>query len=238
MNGSIFFWIIGFITAGLTAFYMFRLVFLTFYGKGRMDKQTKDHLHESPRLMTVPLMVLAVLAVIGGYVGMPHIFGATNYIEHWLEPVIHAGGSGMTEHALSTAGDASMEWTLMVASVALAFVGIMLAWYFYRKSESAAGVLKQKLSGLHRILLNKYYIDEIYGAIVIRPVVYSSLFLWKIFDVMVIDGLINGIATLGQDIGQTLRYSQTGRVRTYATIFAFGVVLLLGLFIEWGLRAN
>lgn len=238
MNGSIFFWIIGFVTAGLTAFYMFRLVFLTFYGKGRMDKQTKEHLHESPRLMTVPLMVLAVLAVIGGYVGMPHIFGATNYFERWLEPVIHAGGSAMTTHALSTAGDASMEWTLMAASVTLAVIGIMLAWYFYRRSDSAATALKQKLSGLHRLLLNKYYIDEMYGAIVIRPVVYGSLFLWKIFDVMVIDGLINGMATLGQDIGQTLRYAQTGRVRTYATIFAFGVVLLLGLFIEWGLRAN
>ena len=237
-NGSLIFWLIGFITAGLTAFYMFRLVFLTFYGKGRMDKQTKEHLHESPRLMTIPLMVLAVLAVIGGYVGMPHIFGATNYFEHWLEPVIHAGGSAMTTHALSTAGDASMEWTLMAASVTLAVIGIMLAWYFYRRSDSAATALKQKLSGLHRLLLNKYYIDEMYGAIVIRPVVYGSLFLWKIFDVMVIDGLINGMATLGQDIGQTLRYAQTGRVRTYATIFAFGVVLLLGLFIEWGVRAN
>ncbi len=105
--------VIGLVTACSTAFYMFRLLYLTFHGTERMDEQTKHHLHESPKMMTVPLMVLAVLSVIGGYVGMPHVLGATNYFEHWLAPVMASetghGGEAATEVHMSGAGNTALE---------------------------------------------------------------------------------------------------------------------------------
>ncbi len=223
------FWVLGFITAGLTAFYMFRLVFLTFFGKERMDEKTRSHIHESPRSMTVPLVILAVFSVIGGFVGIPHIFGVTNQFEHWLEPVMatsqHAGAS----HALAAGGgDTGTEWTLMVASVVLVFLSIYLAYLVYQKRTELATSLRKKFSLLHKVLLNKYYVDEFYGAVVVRPVVYFSLFLWKVFDVVVIDGFLNGLASRYDEVSEMLRSGQTGRVRTYATLFIFGVVLILG----------
>ena len=131
--GSIWIWLIGLITAGMTAFYMFRLVFLTFYGEERMDSHTREHLHESPKVMTVPLSILAVLSVIGGYVGIPHILGGDNRFEKFLEPVmkgVHHSVEG--EHALASAAhDGSTELILMVGSVVLVALFIYLAYHFY-----------------------------------------------------------------------------------------------------------
>jgi len=226
--GHPIFWVIGFITAGLTAFYMFRLVYLTFHGQERMDEHTKAHLHEAPKSMTVPLVVLAVLAVIGGWVGIPHVLGFTNHFERWMEPVMSQGARSAESHALAAAGGhAGVEIALMVASVALVLIAIFLARMFYNKRPELATNFREKLSGIHRILLNKYYVDEIYGAILVRPVVYLSLFLWKIVDVVFIDGLINGLATAYSDVSQYCRSVQTGRVRSYATLFVIGVVVLV-----------
>jgi len=226
--GHPIFWVIGFITAGLTAFYMFRLVYLTFHGQERMDEHTKAHLHEAPKSMTVPLVVLAVLAVIGGWVGIPHVLGFTNHFERWMEPVMSQGARSAESHALAAAGGhAGAEIGLMVASVALVLIAIFLARMFYNKRPELATDFREKLSGIHRVLLNKYYVDEIYGAILVRPVVYLSLFLWKIVDVVFIDGLINGLATAYSDVSQYFRGVQTGRVRSYATLFVIGVVVLV-----------
>ncbi len=225
-------WVVGFATAGLTAFYMFRLLYLTFHGTERMTADVRSHIHESPRSMTVPLMALAILSVIGGYVGMPHLFGVTNFFEEWMAPVVHAGGHEEISHALASAGgDTGLEWGLMAASVILVLIGIYIAHYFYQRNLKAATSLREKLSGLHRLLLNKYYVDEIYGAVIVRPVVYFSLFLWKVFDVIIIDGFINGLATIYRDISDTLRFVQSGRVRAYTTIFVLGAVVLIGVFI-------
>ena len=226
------FWVIGVVTAALTAFYMFRLVYLTFYGKERISAHAKSHLHESPKSMTVPLMILAVLSIVGGWIGMPHIFfGATNYFEHWLEPII-SHGTPVAEHAmLSGGGETGMEITLMAVSVVLVLVSIFLAYLFYNKKTELATSFADKLSGLKNTLLNKYYVDEMYGAVVVRPVIYFSLFLWKVFDVVIIDGFVNGMATIYNDISETVRTGQTGRVRTYATIFVVGVVLLIAFMV-------
>ena len=229
--GGPIFWVIGFVTAGLTAFYMFRLVYLTFHGKERMDKETKAHIHESPRSMTVPLIALGVLSVIGGWVGMPHLFGVINYFEHWLEPVMAGGRQAAESHALlAVAGDTGMEWSLMGLSVLLVVIAIFAARFVYNQKPEIATNLRARLSGVHQILLNKYYVDELYGATIVRPVVYFSLFLWKIVDVIFIDGLINGVATIYNDISESLRHVQTGRLRTYATVFAFGVMVLVAFF--------
>ncbi|MFH2037743.1 MAG: NADH-quinone oxidoreductase subunit L [Candidatus Zixiibacteriota bacterium] len=229
--GSFWIWAIGLITAGLTAFYMFRLVFLTFFGEERMGAHVKDHLHESPKMMTVPLSILAILSVIGGYIGIPHILGGDNRFEKFLEPVI--GGSHGTEgtsHALASAGGypASTEWTLMIGSVALVGIFIYLAYYFYVKNIAATTNLKNKFNGVHRILYGKYFIDELYGAVIVRPLVNGSIFLWKIFDVLLIDGLINGMATLVGDMSKLLRPAQSGLLRTYTAVFFAGVVIILG----------
>jgi NADH-quinone oxidoreductase subunit L len=109
-------------------------------------------------------------------------------------------------------------------------ISIYGAFYFYRKNTGAATSLREKLSGLHQLLLNKYYVDEIYGAIVVRPTVYFSLFLWKIVDVLLIDGLLNGLAKLTRDVSDALRYSQPGRLRAYATAFVAGVVVVVAYF--------
>ncbi|MFH1373135.1 MAG: NADH-quinone oxidoreductase subunit L [bacterium] len=227
-HGHPVFWVIGFVTAGLTAFYMFRLVYLTFHGRERMDEKTRSHLHESPLSMTIPLGVLGVLAVIGGWVGLPHVFGFVNRFELWMEPVMSHNRTGDGEHALAAAaGNTGVELTLMAASVVLVLTAIMMARLFYHKRPELATHWRQKLSGLHRLLLNKYHVDEIYGAVIIRPVVYGSLFLWKIVDVVMIDGFLNGLAHAYSDNSQFVRKAQTGRVRSYATAFVLGVVVLV-----------
>jgi NADH-quinone oxidoreductase subunit L len=229
--GNPIFWVLGFATAGLTAFYMFRLIYLTFYGKERMDDDVKSHIHESPKSMTVPLMILAVLSIIGGYVGMPHIFGVTNYFEHWLAPVMASTHQTVSDVHASGGGDAGMELTLMFASVALVLVSIFMAYLLYKKNTKLSTSMAEKLSGVKKVLNNKYYVDEFYGAIIVRPIVYFSLFLWKVFDVVVIDGFLDGMANAYQDASQALRTAQTGRLRTYATLFVFGVVIIIGLMI-------
>ena len=229
--GHPIFWVLGVVTAALTAFYMFRLIFMTFFGKERMDDETRKHLHESPRTMTVPLIVLGVLSIAGGWVGMPHVLGFTNYFEHWLQPVL-ASGQAVGAHALAAGGgDTGTELGLMAASVVLVAISIYFAYLLYNKSPQKSTSLREKLSGLHKTLLNKYYVDEAYGAVIVRPLVYFSLFLWKVVDVVVIDGLLNGLASAYNDASGYLRTGQTGRVRTYATVFVFGVVAITAYFV-------
>ncbi|MBN2226801.1 MAG: NADH-quinone oxidoreductase subunit L [candidate division Zixibacteria bacterium] len=232
--GSPILWAVGLFTAILTAFYMFRLVYLTFYGEGRMDNHTKAHLHESPKVMTVPLMVLAVLSVIGGYVGIPHVLGGSNRFEQFLHPVMTGlhGGADTSEHVLTSAGhSAGTELTLMIGSVVLILIAIYMAYYLYLKNIDLAGRIRNNLSGVHALLHGKYFVDEIYGALIIRPLINGSLFLWKIIDVFVIDGIANGLASIVGDISTGVRPVQTGTMRTYATMILAGAVVLIGYFI-------
>ncbi len=228
LYGHPIFWVIGVVTAGMTAFYMFRLVYMTFHGKERMDDKTRKKIHESPRSMTVPLMILAVLSVVGGYVGMPHIFGVTNYFEEWLSPVL-AGHEPPTHALASTSGGgAGTEMLLMALSVLLVLIAIYTARLFYNKKPELATALRGKLTGVHKTLQNKYYIDEIYTAVVVHPLIIVSIGLWKVVDVIFIDGFINTLALLYDGISQLFRHAQTGRVRSYVTVFVIGVVGILG----------
>ena len=228
LHGHPLFWVVGVATAGMTAFYMFRLVYLTFHGKERMDDATRKKIHESPRSMTVPLIVLAVLSVVGGYVGMPHIFGVTNYFEEWLAPVI--AGHDVPSHALASTsgGGAGTELLLMVLSVVLVLMAIFTARLFYNKKPELATSLRGKLSRVHSTLQNKYYVDEIYAAVIVHPLIIISIGLWKVVDVIFIDGFINAAALLYDGISQLFRHAQTGRLRSYVSFFAIGVVCILG----------
>lgn len=224
-HGHIIFWIIGVLTAALTAFYMFRLLYLTFFGEGRYDKHTADHLHESPKVMTMPLVILAVLSIGGGWIGIPHILGGGAWFEKFLEPVM--------AHSRNAAGheahhDASIEYLLMGVTIVLVLISIYLAYYLYRKNIDKVTAIKQSVEGLWRLIYNKYYVDEFYGATVVRPVVNGSIFLWKIIDVFLIDGIANGLAWLVGDMSETFRRMQGGHVRTYMTVFVVGAVVLIG----------
>ncbi len=225
-NLGFVFWLIGVLTAMMTAFYMFRLYFLTFDGKPRFDEK-QTHPHESPKMMTVPLIVLAVLSAIGGFIGIPEIFSGDhgNLFHSWLSPIFKSA-----ELKLSYFGTHSHfeEYLLMVISVAGALGGISAAAYVYLKNPSIAANTVEKFKLIYTTLWNKYYVDEVYDATVVNPIVNSSRsFLWKIFDNKIIDGLINGLARSVGDISALLRKMQTGIVQSYALVMMIGILLAL-----------
>jgi NADH-quinone oxidoreductase subunit L len=214
-------YIIALATAGLTAFYIFRMIYLAFYGAPRMTATAMAHLHESPRVMTVPLMVLAVLSIIGGYIGIPHL----NQFEAFLAPVFVPG------HAMAQAhqGGLGLELGLMALSVAVALAGIYLAYQFYLAKAGAADRLASRLRGLYNLLAHKYYVDEIYDVLFVRPLNWlSEKFFWKIFDVKLIDGTVNGAATLFGGLASLLRRLQTCIVQNYAVTLVLGLIIILG----------
>lgn len=221
-NAGIAYYIIVLFTAALTAFYMFRLVGLTFFGKPRYDI---NHLepHESPKVMTIPLITLAVLSVIGGFIGFPHYLGLPNMLEHWLEPVFKTANlinQAYSQHAEYTI---TIELVLVIISIVVAVISI----YFAFKKFSVQEVFKEE-KGFGKVLERKYYLDEIYEASVIKPIhVSSDKFLWNIFDVKIIDGAVNGIAKYCAKLSVDWRKIQTGVIQDYATIAIAGVVLIL-----------
>jgi NADH-quinone oxidoreductase subunit L len=214
-------YVIALTVAGLTAFYIFRMIYLAFYGTPRMDAAVMHHLHESPRVMTVPLMILAALSIAGGYIGIPHL----NQFEAFLEPVFAHGHSTAAAHQEGL----GLELGLMALSVAVALAGIYLAYQFYLAKAGAADRLATRLRGLYNLLVHKYYVDEIYEALFVRPLNWlSEKFFWKIFDVKLIDGTVNGTATLFGGIASVLRRWQTGIVQNYAVTFVLGLIIILG----------
>jgi NADH-quinone oxidoreductase subunit L len=279
-------WVLAAVTALLTAFYMFRLMSLTFYGTyrgpawdahghgGGHAQDDHGHAawhgpHESPSVMTVPLMVLAVGAIVAGFVGIPQVLGGNNAIETFLEPSFVASASvpghaatatetaeAAAEHAgaaahMSTTG----ELGLMLLSVVIAAFGIWLAFRMFVRRPEIAESLAERWSGAHRVLSNKYYVDELYGATVVRGTLGSARGLWG-FDRLVVDGAVNGSGLLTQfsawvshmidkyvvdglvnligwvagEGSYLLRRVQTGLIQNYALVMVFGVFALLTLY--------
>jgi NADH-quinone oxidoreductase subunit L len=170
----------------MTSFYMFRQLFMTFYGKCRADHHTQEHLHESPSVMTMPLVILAAGAVVAGFIGLPAVLGGSQFA-HWLEPVIKHG-----EHH----GSHAAEWTLMAISVAVASAGCFLAYLMYRKESVSAETFCNLAGGFfHRLFDRKWYFDEIYQAIFVNGTLLLARF-WSAFDAYIIDGIVNGAAAL------------------------------------------
>jgi NADH-quinone oxidoreductase subunit L len=223
------FWGVGWVTAGLTAFYMFRAVNLTFNGKFRGTHEQEHHLHESPPVMTVPLVVLAVGAVVSGWVELPLVRNA-DWFHQYLAPVIArlgeaataAGGGG--EGELSTA----TEVVLILLSVGLAAAGIWLAGVIYGGDEGAAhgARFEERFPTLHRLLANKWYVDEIYDALVVRPLHGLSWVFYRIVDALVIDGSVRAGAAVTRAGGDLGSLTTTGNVRNYALYFFVGVIVL------------
>jgi NADH-quinone oxidoreductase subunit L len=192
---------VGVITAGMTAFYVFRAMFLTFFGEYRGH----EHPHESPAVMTIPLAVLAVLSVVGGFIKIPV----------WLERVFPTT-------------EAPENISLVIISVAAGLIGIGLAAFMYLVKPGLADSISSSLGGLYRLVYNKYFVDEIYDAAVVKPLVSGSrVVLWRGVDAGLIDGAVNGVGSTSQGLGGWVKLLQSGNIRSYATWVLFGAVILL-----------
>ncbi len=242
-------WLVGWVTAGMTAFYMFRLFFMTFHGTSRVPHEVEHHIHESPGTMTGPLMVLAFLSVVGGWAGISGRF------EHYLEPVIARYGGEHAEAGAAAHGG-SVEYGLMIASVLIALAGIWLARQFYLQRPELPEQLASKWGGLYRLVYRKYYVDEIYDAVFVNRAkdlgtalasfdanvidgvgvdgtgwltrATSRLSIW--WDTWIVDGLVNLTARIVWLFSYPVRMMQTGLVPNYALLIVLGVLLFLGYY--------
>jgi NADH-quinone oxidoreductase subunit L len=202
---------VGVVTAGMTAFYVFRAMFLTFFGRYRGDR----HPHESPPVMLIPLAVLALLSLGGGFINVPEFLGK-----------------------FFPTAEPPEDFTLVAISVAVGLAGILLAYLMYIAKPAMADSLAGGFKGLYTLVYNKYFVDEIYDATVVEPVVNGSReVLWKGVDVSLIDGGVNGMGTLARRVGGVLRLMQSGNIRSYATWVLFGsVVVIVALEVAGGMR--
>ncbi len=203
----------------LTTFYMFRLLFLVFYGQSRADHHALEHAHESPLSMTLPLGVLAVLSVVGGFLNWPGLMGGNFWLQNYLSPVVKEAEK---HHHISH----STEWGLMGLVVALVLATIFLAYQKYI-SKAAVPAEDANEAGVGKVLNQKYYVDELYDAVFVKPTQALSAWLGRIFDPKILDGLVNGTGTGLVAFSSAIRKIQDGAVGIYLFIFAFGILLLL-----------
>lgn len=224
-HGSKFLWLLGAIAALMTAFYSFRLMFLTFYGESRMSEEVKHHLHESPPVMTTPLQILAGFSVVAGFLGIP-LTKTYNFMHSFLFPVV------AKEEITEAAHGIMPELTLMVISVVLALVGIGFAAYLYISKPSIPAQLAQSFPNVYQTLYNKWYIDEIYQVLFVNSTKKLSTWLWNFWDSRLIDNLgVDGTAQLIEWGSGHLRKIQFGYVKSYAFSIIIGVVFILGYLI-------
>jgi len=246
LGGHQVLWTIGLLTALLTAIYMFRLVFLAFHGErsenvaadtssqqppgsSHQAPATSHHLHDAPPAMALALIVLAIGSVVAGYVSLG------GRLEHFLEPsfAVAQDGGGIAAGLVSeTIDGVDIERILMGLSIVAAFSGIGIAAFYFLRSRTAADGIARAFAGLHRVLLNKYYVDEVYDATIVQPIhIVSKDALWKIVDVRVLDGAVNGVGETVGGLSEVLRRLQTGSVRAYAASIFFGAVLIVGYYL-------
>jgi NADH-quinone oxidoreductase subunit L len=217
-HGAYILWAIGLITAGLTAFYMFRQLFMVFHGEYRGEPHSKAHLHESPRSMTVPLIVLAIGSIFAGWLGAPEYLWGSRW-DHWLEGIL-----GAPEHH----GSVTAEIFVTVLTLAVVAVGIYLAYVKYGRAQSQA---PEREGSLYRLSSNKFYVDEIYDYALVRPFTAASRFLAQFVDPWAIDGVVNGVAAMVRGCSWLWRGLQTGNVQHYVAGFLLGTLALLAYYI-------
>jgi NADH-quinone oxidoreductase subunit L len=233
---NIVLWAVGATAALLTAFYMFRLVFMTFFGETRLTEKAFHHLHESPLVITLPLMVLAVLSIVGGWIGIPKLLGemahVPNLLEGYLEPVFaYSTQYVATLHGAQEAHNPALEGGLMFGSVVIACIGISIAYILYVLKPAIPAQITAAFPVLHRAVYNKWYVDEIYDFAFVNPCKALGNFLWKGFDVIVVDGIVNGVAAIVRGFSGILRHIQTGMVHNYAFSMVVGVVVIVSVYL-------
>jgi NADH-quinone oxidoreductase subunit L len=250
--GSWGFWAVGVFSAFLTAFYMFRLWFLTFFGElraepapqhhpertGQEHHAQSHHIHESPRVMLIPLILLAVLSFCGGWIGWPQVLGGSNHFEHFLAPVFETHGAAHeAAAALPAEGHAPSEIALTLAATGAALLGIALAWLMYYKRRDLPDKLRQRFQGIYTALEHKYYVDEIYAWLFVKPLIEGSRnVLWRVVDAGAIDGTINETAEAARDVSNAVRRMQSGNIRSYAGWVALGGAAVVAYMVWLGVR--
>jgi len=214
----------GLLTALLTSFYMFRLIFLTFHGKQRYDEH-HVHVHESPNSMLVPLSILAVLSIFGGWLALPAFWGGPDYFANFLGPVF-----GGAESAAAETSAHALELPLAGVAVFTALVGFLVALWLYIQQPGKPEALAKSMRGAYTTLLNKYYVDELYAAVIVKPLLWlSTNVFWKVADVGAIDGAVNGIADAATSIGDSVRHTQSGNTRSYAVWVVIGALVIIAV---------
>jgi NADH-quinone oxidoreductase subunit L len=221
IHGATGLWVTGMLTAGMTAFYMLRQLLMVFHGECRADRQTQAHLHESPAVMTLPLLLLAVGAIFSGWLGAPEYLWGSRW-EHWLQPVF---GAAQAHHDLI-----DTEVTLTLLTFAIVVGGILLAVARYGRTD-ATMVDRTRGGWLYRLSLNKFYVDEFYDAVIVRPFTALASLSARFIDPWLIDGTVNGVAAAASAFSTIWRGLQTGNVQHYVAMFLTGVLALLAYFL-------
>ncbi|AMR31158.1 NADH-quinone oxidoreductase subunit L [Mucilaginibacter sp. PAMC 26640] len=217
------FYVIGVITAMLTSFYMFRMMYLTFWGKFRGTHDQEHHLHESPPSMTIPLIVLAILSAIGGIIGVPAVMGGHHELGAFLAPVFEGSAKILGEHELSH----NTEIILMVISVVLALVAMVYAYIKYVKNVSLPVSDEEERPALANLSYHKFYVDELYDTIIRKPLDAISVFFYKVVELSGIDGFVNGLGKGTLETSKGLRLLQTGNVGFYIFMMVIGIIAIL-----------
>jgi NADH-quinone oxidoreductase subunit L len=226
-SGHFGLWLIGLITAGLTGLYMFRLIFMTFHGESRVDPERAHHVHESPAVMTIPLIVLAFLSVTGGWVGLPEGWLWGNAFSHFL-----IGSVGVFKPALEAS-----EFLLSTLSLVFSITGLVIAYLLYLRYPGLPTFIAWRAKAVYQLLLEKYYVDQIYDAVVSRPLFFISQYvLFRGVDHYTIDGLVNGTGTTMEAGGDAVRRVETGNVQHYALIYLIGAVGIAAFYLYRVLR--
>ncbi|HRP07509.1 MAG TPA: hypothetical protein PLL69_03385, partial [Gemmatimonadales bacterium] len=228
-------WLLGLGAALMTAFYMARLISMTFLGSFRGGEDVEPHLHEAPAVMTGPLAVLGVLTVAGGLINLPSFAGGHHWLEHWLEPV-----TGPASRLLDPleAPHGSTELLLIAGAIAIALTGLLLGAFTTLRKPVPLPADAPPETGIARVLANKYWVDEIYDRLIVKPVVwFSTNVLWKGLDAFLIDRIaVGGTARTAQGLGWLGSRLQNGQVAFYVTIFTIGAVLVFRAIVTGGAR--
>lgn len=219
------FWVLGVLGSMMTTFYMFRLFYLTFMGTFRGTEDQKHHLHESPKTMTIPLVVLAVLAIVAGFIGIPHVLGGNHWLEHFLAPVfkqseIYAHGHKLTH---------STEYVLMGVTVTITILMILFARNKFVSKGFVPADDSVKQGFIPRLLANKYYVDEFYNAIIVKPLNGLASFSYKFLELKGVDAIVNGVGKLIVFISGQVRKLQTGNTGFYIFAMVIGILVILAL---------
>lgn len=224
--GSKVLWFLGVLAAALTSFYMFRLLLLTFHGEPRYTPTTAQRIHESPPVITRPLVVLAFLSLVGGWVGIPAALGGSNHIEHFLAPVFASSTTRL--QALAVPYTHAEELEVMAIALLLAAVGFGAAYLMYLRRPELPQEMARNFHAPYQLLLNKYYVDEIYQKFIVGPAHWlSDQVLWRVIDVRMIDGAVDGLGVEARVLGGWLRQWQSGNIRSYAGWVVLGAFLII-----------
>jgi NADH-quinone oxidoreductase subunit L len=218
-------WVFGVIAAMFTSFYMFRLLYLTFFGKFRGTHEQEHHLHESPGSMTIPLIILAILSAVGGFINVPRILSGGHWLQNFLAPVFEKSTAIQELHAVELSS--STEWLLMGISVGGAIVALIFAYSKYITKGHVPVADTEQRSPLTGLAYNKFYIDELYDFLVRKPLDALSVFFYKVVDLMGIDGIVNGLGRGSMEAGKDLRLLQSGNVGFYIFMMVIGVLVVL-----------